>query len=127
MGTSSYVLFVTIFIGKVLCKMVDFCLTLSTCIHTLAMFLVSSISKADNCCLPLVNAGICRFAYFKPTYSAISKPLSAKVISPGSNLLKRPQLAVIYLSLTPPPQQLDTNYTTPCGVIYTSKHLHNIL
>ena len=67
--------------GKVLCKIVYFCLTnpmtLSTCIRTLAIDLVSSTSSGESWLLPLVKAGICNFVRIAPTDSAITNPRSA--------------------------------------------------
>jgi len=87
-GQSSSSLVVKNCMSNVLCKMVNFCLirpmTLSTCILTLAIDLASSTS---NLLFPFVNAGTCSFACIVPgpTNSAISKPLSARMMSLGSS------------------------------------------
>ena len=88
-SSSSSALLLTKFIGNGLCSMVYFCqiepMTCSTWIRAFAIVLVSSISNAVSCCLPLVNAGIWSLVFIIPTDSAISKPLSAKVTLLGSN------------------------------------------
>ena len=65
------------------CKIGYFCLTLpitrSTWIQTFAIVLVPSLSRADSWFLLLVKAGMLSHA----TESAMSKPLSAKITSPG--------------------------------------------
>ena len=97
---------VTYWIGMVLCKILNFCLTepitRSTCIWTFAIFLVSSTSKADSWPLFLVNAGICSMACIAPTESAMSKPRSARTASPGSSFFKIPQCSVRCTLLTRP-------------------------
>ena len=50
-----------------------------------------------------MNAGIFRLEQYDPTESAISKPRSAKRMSPGTRFCKNEQCSVIYLSLVPPP------------------------
>ena len=95
-------------IGKVLIRIEYLCLvapiTRSTCILTLARWRVSSMSFGDSCKQPFVKAGIFKLACILATSSAISNPLSASTMSPGSNLLKNPELTVKCLSLTLPPQ-----------------------
>ena len=93
--------------GTVEFRSVYFCLmfrmTLSTCMRTLAIRHVCSTSMAHNCFLPLVNAGTVIVAQYCPTDSLISKPRSAKMVSPGIKLLSSPQFSVRCLSLTLPP------------------------
>ena len=128
MGASGSPCFaVMLSIGSVLCKIVNFLLTspitCSTWILTFASFLVYSTSRADNCFLPLVKAGIYSLAPWNPTLSAMLNPLSASTMSPGNKFFRMPLFSVRYLSLItlslcpPPPQALEINDITPWGVI----------
>ena len=92
-------------------------ITLSTWIRTFAIERVSSTSRVDSWSFPLVKAGILSLACCIATEFEISKPRSARTISPGSNLSKIPQCSVKYLSLTLPPQASEIYETTPWGVI----------
>ena len=56
----------------------------------------------------------------------MSKPLSAKITSPGSNFLRIPQCSVKYLSLTRPPHDSDTKAITPCGAMPIGESLHAV-
>ena len=85
--------------------------------RTYAICLVSSISRVESCCLPLVNAGICELACCKPTDLAMSNLLSAKTTSSGKNLLKSPRWSVKYLSLT----QLQNSWTQMTLLLEISK------
>ena len=49
--------------------------------------------------------------------SSMSKPLSARTRSPGSNLLNSPQCSVMNLSDARLPQPFEINDTVPWGVI----------
>ena len=62
---------------------------------------------------PLVKAGIFKLAAYKPTVSRTSKPLSAKIKSPGDIC----QCSVTCLSLTLTPQPFEIHDMVPCGVI----------
>lgn len=64
-------------------------IALSTCIRTLAMRRVSSISDSLNCSLNF-NGGMLRDTPFGCKRSAIKNPLSAMIESPGSSLSRIP-------------------------------------
>lgn len=92
-------------------------ITLSTWILTFANFRVRATSSAESWLLPLVNAGMCNVAQYRPTLSAMSNPRSAKTTSPCVSLSKMPHCSVMCLSLVLPPQPSDMNAITPWGVI----------
>ena len=102
-GSSSPFLMIKKCIGRVLCSIENFCrtqqITRYMCIHTLAMVLVPSTSIADNWLLPLVKAGMYSEACIVATELAMSKPRSAKTISPSNSFFKIPQFSVKCLSL----------------------------
>ena len=81
--------------GRVCCKMWNTFIrpiALSTCILALhvAIFLVASTSSGDCCSKPLLDAGISNLACLISKSSLITKPLSAKIISPGSIIFRKP-------------------------------------
>lgn len=92
-------------------------ITLSTWILTFANFRVRATLSAESWLLPLVNAGMCNVAQYRPTLSAMSNPRSAKTTSPCDSLSKIPHCSVMCLSLVLPPQPSDMNAITPWGVI----------
>ena len=94
-----------------------FPITRSTCILTLAILRVCSTSIPLSCFLPLVNAGILIVEQNNPTDSWMSKPLSAKMTSPGVRWSSRPLFSVRCLSLTLPPHPSEIKLTVPWGVI----------
>ena len=62
------------------------------------MFHVCSTSIPLSCALPLVNAGSSSLEQRKPTESLMSKPRSAKMVSPGTMLSSSEQCSVKFLS-----------------------------
>ena len=61
----------------------------------------------------MLKDGIVTVRVQAATDSAMSKPLSASIKSPGSNLSNNPQFSVIFLSLTLPS---DLKLIVPCGI-----------
>jgi len=108
-------------IGSVEPRMVYLCLNITITLST--WILTREISQADSICLrlscffPRVNGGVITSAQNKPTLSSIVKPLSASIKSPGESLSRDSQCSVRCLSVTRPPQALDTKEMLPCGVI----------
>lgn len=94
-----------------------FPITLSTCIRTLAIFLVCSMLMGSRCVLFLVKAGISNRDIMCPTESLMSNPRSANTVSPGMRLSRKVECSVRCLSLVRPPHPSDIKLTVPCGVI----------
>ena len=68
-------------------------------------------------CLALVKAGMYRTPPLKAIISEMSKPQSARTITPGRRLRQKFDWSVKSLSLILPPQGSDTKHTTPCVVV----------
>ena len=84
-----------------------FPITRSTCIRTLAIFLVCSTSIPVSWDFPLVNAGVLMVEQREPTESLMSNPLSARIKSPGTRCERREQCSVRNLSLVLPPHSSE--------------------
>ena len=92
-------------------------IALSTCIHNVAMRLVSTNSSSFNCFLPFMNSGIFNRTPSKSKSSLISNPLSAMTESPSSSKSSIPERLVSSLSEIEPGYKSEMNVTAPDGEI----------
>ena len=91
----------------------------STCIHNSAILCVSITCLDDSCCICDKKGGMFKCTPSGASTSLMSKLLSVITLSPGSSSSSIPHYCGISLSETRPPQSLDTNVTTPPGLIPT--------